>query len=83
MPIPEDTEPARVAWRISTRSANGSGNCVEAGPVEDGSRRVAVRHSRHPGGRIITYSRADWDAFIARVKDGDFDCRASRRFLRP
>ena len=31
-----------VDWRISTRSANGGGNCVETGPVLDGKRDALV-----------------------------------------
>lgn len=63
----------RVAWRISTRSGNGGGNCVEAGPLTDGSGRVAVRHSRDPDGSVIVYTRAEWEAFIDGAKDGEFD----------
>lgn len=70
-------ELSRVAWHISTRSSGGSGNCVEAGPVRDGSGRVAVRHSRHRGGATFVYSRAGWDTFTARVKNGDFDVGAT------
>jgi hypothetical protein len=67
------SELAHVAWRISTRSGNGGGNCVEAGPVLDGSGRVAVRHSKNPDGQVIVYSHAEWQAFIAGAKDGEFD----------
>jgi hypothetical protein len=62
-----------VAWHISTRSSGGGAECVEAGPVRDGSGRIAVRHSRRPEGEIIFYTRAEWDAFVAGVKDGEFD----------
>lgn len=68
-----DADRDRVAWHVSTRSSNASGNCVEAGPVGEGSGLVAVRHSRYPEGRIITYSRSDWEAFVAGAKDGRFD----------
>ena len=66
-------EPARVAWHISTWSENGGGMCVEAGPLADGSERVAVRHSRRPDEKVIVYTRAEWEAFVAGVKDGEFD----------
>lgn len=62
-----------VAWHISTRSGNGGGNCVEAGPLPDGSGRVAVRHSQAPEGPAIIYTRSEWDAFLAAAKDGEFD----------
>lgn len=64
---------AGVAWHISTRSASSGANCVEAGPLADGSGRVAVRHSRDRDGQAIVYTRTEWDAFLAGVKDGEFD----------
>ncbi|MDG4789080.1 DUF397 domain-containing protein [Micromonospora sp. WMMD1102] len=65
--------PPAVAWHISTRSADTGGSCVEAGPVLDGSGRVALRHSKAPDAATIVYTRAEWDAFVAGVKDGEFD----------
>jgi hypothetical protein len=67
------TELAGIRWRVSTRSTNNGGQCVEAGPLSDGSGRVAVRHSHHPEGSVIVYTRAEWDAFLAGAKDGEFD----------
>jgi hypothetical protein len=46
---------------------------VEAGPLADGSGRVALRHSRNPDGPAIVYTRAEWAAFLAGAKDGEFD----------
>ncbi|MEV5413630.1 DUF397 domain-containing protein [Thermopolyspora sp. NPDC052614] len=69
-------ELAKVAWHISTKSDNGGGNCVEAGPLADGTGRVAVRHSRHPNGEVIVYTRGEWEAFIAGAKEGEFDFSA-------
>jgi hypothetical protein len=68
---PEDL--ARVRWQVSSRSTNGGGNCVEAGPLNDGTGRVALRHSEHPSGPVIIYTRAEWDAFVAGAKDNEFD----------
>lgn len=62
-----------VAWHIGTKSANGGGNCVEAGPVLDGSGRFAVRHSRRPDGDVLLYGSAEWTAFLTGVKAGCFD----------
>jgi hypothetical protein len=61
-----------TAWHISTFSASGGGNCVEAGPLNDGTDRVAVRHSKLPGG-VIIYTKAEWQAFVAGVRAGEFD----------
>ncbi len=63
----------RVAWHISTRSENGGGSCVEAGPLVDASGRVAVRHSHHPDGTTFVYTRDEWDAFLTGIKSGEFD----------
>ncbi|MER5624953.1 DUF397 domain-containing protein [Streptosporangium sp. NPDC002544] len=71
--MPSSEELDQVAWRISTKSENGGGNCVEAGPLADGSGRVAVRHSHRPDGEVIVYTRAEWEAFVGGVKDGEFD----------
>jgi hypothetical protein len=69
-------ELAGIRWRKSSRSTSGSGQCVEAGPLADGSGRIAVRHSHHPEGSVIVYTRAEWDAFLAGAKDGEFDFNA-------
>jgi hypothetical protein len=62
-----------VAWHISTRSDGGSGNCVEAGPILDGSGRVAVRHSHYPDGHVLVYASAEWSSFLASVRTGRFN----------
>lgn len=67
-----ETLPA-VAWHISTKSNSNGGSCVEAGPLRDGSGRVAVRHSKAPDAAVIVYTREEWDAFIGGAKDGEFD----------
>jgi hypothetical protein len=63
----------RATWHVSTFSANGGGGCVEAGPLSDGTERIAVRHSRRPEEAVILYTRSEWDAFLAGVRSGEFD----------
>ncbi|GAA2209693.1 hypothetical protein GCM10009850_051520 [Nonomuraea monospora] len=60
-----------IAWHISSYSADGGGNCVEAGPLQDGSGRVAVRHSKQRD-TVIIYTKAEWEAFLAGVHAGEF-----------
>ncbi|ABP56997.1 DUF397 domain-containing protein [Salinispora tropica] len=61
---------APVDWRISTRSGNGGGNCVEAGPVLDGSRRVAVRDSKDRSGPVLGFSATSWTDFLTGLRSG-------------
>ena len=59
-----------AAWRKSHFS-NPAGNCVEAAHLPAGD--VAVRNSRFPDGPALVFTRAEWDAFLAGAKDGDFE----------
>lgn len=73
MPTPQDVNPTQVDWQISTQGTSDTGDYVEAGPLTDGSGRVAMRHSRYPDGPVIVYTPEEWEAFIGGVKDGEFD----------
>ncbi|MFF5052743.1 DUF397 domain-containing protein [Micromonospora sp. NPDC000663] len=62
----------KVAWHISTKSDSNGGSCVEAGPVLDGSGRVAVRDSKDRAAATLLYGARGWTAFVNGVKDGTF-----------
>ncbi len=61
-------ELTRAAWRTSSHS--GSSDCVEVAVVPGG---MAVRDSKDPGGAVLRFTVAEWRAFVAGVRDGEFD----------
>lgn len=63
-----DTLP--VTWRKS-QASNPSGSCVELAGLPGGD--VAMRNSRHPSGPALIYTRAEIAAFLAGVRNGEFD----------
>lgn len=58
-----------LTWTKSTHSG-GNGECVEAAPLPDGG--MAMRDSKDPT-TVLWFTRAEWDAFVAGAKDGEFD----------
>jgi len=59
---------AQASWRKSRRS--GDSGCVECAFI-DGF--VGVRDSKDQDGPFMVFESASWRAFIAGVKQGDFD----------
>jgi hypothetical protein len=60
----------RAEWRKSTYSANGS-TCVEVARNLPGI--VAVRDSKDSGGPVLAFTPAEWVAFTAGLRAGEFD----------
>ncbi len=65
------TDLSRAGWFKSSFSNGQGGNCVEHAQLPDGSR--ALRDSKHPDGPSLIFTPAEWAAFIAGVKMGEFD----------
>jgi hypothetical protein len=59
----------RAAWHKSTRSS-GNGNCVEVAVLD---RAVAVRDTKDRSGPVLVFTPAEWGAFVAGAKNGEFD----------
>jgi hypothetical protein len=58
-------------WKKSTYSnGNGGNNCVEVAFFDTG---VAVRDSKDSAGPALSFSIAEWAAFLAGAKEGQFD----------
>ena len=60
-----------TVWMKSTHSGPTGGNCVELAHLYGG--QVAIRNSRHRSAPALLFTEAEWDAFLAGVKDGEFD----------
>jgi hypothetical protein len=59
-----------VVWRKASYSNTQGGNCVEVADLPDG---MAVRDSKDPSGPMLQFTLAEWQAFVAGIKDGEFD----------
>jgi transcriptional regulator with XRE-family HTH domain len=61
--------PGRAQWRKSTRS--GLSNCVEVAFL--GGLHVAVRDSKDQRGPVLTFTVAEWRAFLDGIRGGVFE----------
>jgi len=46
---------------------------AEAGSKENSDHVITVRDAKHPDGPKLIFTPAEWHAFVAGVKDGEFD----------
>ncbi|MCP2323811.1 hypothetical protein HDA40_002318 [Hamadaea flava] len=60
--------PDPLPWRSSPRCDTGA--CVEVALLDD---EVLVRDSKDRQGPVLRFSRAEWQAFLAGVQEGEFD----------
>jgi len=66
-----ETDLTGAIWRKASYSGGNGGNCVEVRELPDGGRQV--RDSKDPGGPVLAFTSAEWDAFVAGAKAGEFD----------
>ena len=60
----------KPGWRKSSFS-NGASACVQV-VMHDDDGRVCVRDSKDPGGPTLTFTAAEWQAFLDGVAAGEF-----------
>lgn len=60
-----------LAWRKSTFSNDNGGGCVEFAQLPDGG--VAIRDTKDRTRPALHYTAAEWTAFLAGVRAGEFD----------
>jgi len=60
-----------LTWRKSSHSAGNGGECVEVATLPEGGR--AVRDSKDPDGPALRFTDAEWKAFLAGAREGQFD----------
>ena len=60
----------RAFWRKSTHSY-GNGDCIEVAALSHGE--IGVRDSKDPEGPVLRFTPAEWAAFMAGTKAGEFD----------
>lgn len=56
---------------VKSRYSGGGGECIEVAPNVPGL--VPVRDSKNPTGPALAFPAASFAAFLARIKDGEFD----------
>jgi Domain of unknown function (DUF397) len=68
--ITQHPDLTHAQWRTSTRSSSSGQNCIEVATNLPGI--VAVRDSKDPEGPKLIFTLAEWGAFVAGVRDGEF-----------
>jgi Domain of unknown function (DUF397) len=58
-----------LAWHVARKC--DAGNCVRV--ASSSADTIVISDSKNPDGPVLTYTRAEWEAFVAGVRDGDFD----------
>lgn len=60
----------KLEWFKSSFSANGQ-SCVETARLPGGG--MAVRDTKNREGAVLRFTKDEWRAFVAGIKDNQFD----------
>ena len=63
-----DTTEGSIQWRRSSRCETGA--CVEVAHIDC---TIAIRDSKDVDRPVLTFSQGEWAAFVAGVRNGEFD----------
>jgi Domain of unknown function (DUF397) len=63
-----DTKEGSIQWRRSSRCE--SDTCVEVARID---RTIAIRDAKDVDGPVLIFSAVEWAAFVAGVRNGEFD----------
>jgi hypothetical protein len=66
-PLKGQFDLTRAQWR---GSGEGQGGRIEIAFVDD---LIGMRDAHDPDGPVLVFTEAEWDAFVAGAKDGEFD----------
>ena len=69
-PLKGQFDTATARWERPT-GPDGTPIRLEIGYADNGL--VALRYADEPDGTILIYTPAEWEAFVAGVRDGEFD----------
>lgn len=64
----------RAVWQVAG-DPDVEGGAVELAfvPHTDGVTYTCMRNSAEPDGTVLVFTPAEWDAFVAGARDGEFD----------
>jgi hypothetical protein len=69
LPHPKgDFDSSRAVWRSAPGDSGDSR--VEVAFVDD---LIGLRNGADPASPVLVFTQAEWDAFVAGAKDGEFD----------
>ena len=73
-----DLDLSGAEWKRSSADATGEG--LEIAFVGE---YILMRSAATPDGPVLVFDQAEWDAFVAGAKDGEFDLNENGEFVMP